>query len=386
MDAAADDPAGRESRVRRTRGAAARDTRAVRGARRVVAWSVGGAVVVLGAWAWALAATSMAAVQAAEARALGPGHTADMPGEDELALVAHDARLAAMVVVVCGVLVGLSTLPRRAALVGSTGAAAAAVVANALLGPVVDGGSVALAAVALALVAGVAGVVGVLGARVGAARVPTRARPSRLPLVLAAALAAGTLPVLVLQGVTSDRYVDWVPADLATANPATALGLAVAAVGASALLARRRADVVLAVLAPLAALAVLVEPAGAAWQVREALWVPGVVLGLAAAPTLLATRRSPRGRALTATALAAAVGVMALVPHVLLVAVLPGGMLGLVVTGPAGAYVNYDGLPVVGGGLVLAALLVLLVLPQVPRRWLQPDRAAPQAARSTVAS
>jgi hypothetical protein len=32
-------------------------------------------------------------------------------------------------------------------------------------------------------------------------------------------------------------------------------------------------------------------------------------------------------------------------------------MLGLVVTGPAGAYVNYDGLPVVGGGVLIAVVL-----------------------------
>ncbi len=338
----------------------------------------GAVVVVLGSWAWALAATSMGAVQAAEARALGPGHTPDMPGQDELALVAHDARLAAMVVVVCGVLVGLSALRRREALAGAAGAAAAVVVANVVLGPVVDGGSVLVAGVCLAVVACSAGA---LAARVGAVR--AAARPSRLPLVLAAALAAGTLPVLVLQGMTSDRYVEWVPPALATANPATALGLGVAVAAASGVLARRTADVVVAVLLPLAALAVLLQPSGSGWQVREDLWVPGVVLGLAAAPALVTTRGSARGRVVAAAVLAAAVGVMALVPHVLLLPVVVGGMFGLVVTGPAGAYVNYDGLPVVGGGLVLAALLLL---PQVPTGWLHRHWAAPDAAGRTVVS
>ena len=47
----------------------------------------GALVVCLGGWAWALAATSMTAVRAADARALGGEHTADMPGHDELTLV-----------------------------------------------------------------------------------------------------------------------------------------------------------------------------------------------------------------------------------------------------------------------------------------------------------
>ncbi|TNM64118.1 hypothetical protein FHN55_14920 [Streptomyces sp. NP160] len=46
----------------------------------------GTAVVRLGSWAWALAATSVPAVRAAEARALGDGHIAEVPGLDELAL------------------------------------------------------------------------------------------------------------------------------------------------------------------------------------------------------------------------------------------------------------------------------------------------------------
>ncbi|MEH3078334.1 MAG: hypothetical protein PGN11_17000, partial [Quadrisphaera sp.] len=68
--------------------------------------TVSGAVLLCaGSWSWALAATSMSAVHAAEARALGDGHTAEMPGQDELALVAHDARLAALFVIACGLAV-----------------------------------------------------------------------------------------------------------------------------------------------------------------------------------------------------------------------------------------------------------------------------------------
>ena len=120
----------------------------------------------LGSFAWALAATSMAAVHAAEARALGPGHTPEMPGEDELALLAHDARLAAMIVIACGLAVVAAGLPRRSAVPGWLGGVVAVVIANATLGRVVDDGSVLLAAGALVLVTGAAGAVsGLVAAR-----------------------------------------------------------------------------------------------------------------------------------------------------------------------------------------------------------------------------
>jgi hypothetical protein len=48
---------------------------------------------------------------------------------------------------------------------------------------------------------------------------------------------------------------------------------------------------------------------------------------------------------------------LAAVPQLLVPPVIVGGMLGLVVTGPAGAYVNYDGLPVLGGGVLIAVVL-----------------------------
>lgn len=106
----------------------------------------GAAIVGLGSVAWALAATSMTAVHAAEARALGPGHTADMPGEDELALVAHDARLASMIAVACGLAVIVAALPWRSAASGWLSGVAAVVIANATLGRVVDDGVGAVSA------------------------------------------------------------------------------------------------------------------------------------------------------------------------------------------------------------------------------------------------
>jgi len=126
-----------------------------------VAPAAGALVAAAGAASWALAATSMAAVQAAEARALGPGHTAEVPGEDELALVAHDARLAALVVVACGLAIALARLPRRVATAAWLGGAVALVVANATLGRAVDGGLLALVPQLLAVPVLVGGGLGV---------------------------------------------------------------------------------------------------------------------------------------------------------------------------------------------------------------------------------
>ena len=319
----------------------------------------------LGSLAWALAATSMTAVHAAEARALGPGHTAEMPGEDELALVAHDARLAAMIVVACGLAVTVAALPPRSAAPGWLGGMAAMVIANAALGRVVDGGSVLLAAGGLILVTGAAGgVAGLVAARRHNAQEADADKHSLL--VMASVLAAGTLPMLFLQGMGSPRYVEWVPADLATSNLVTAMALAVAAVAAAVLLARSTVGVVLGVVLPVAALMVLLEPSGSSWQVRDGAWVVGVVLVLASAPLVLAAAAgrscSRRCRAVTGTVLLASGGLLAAVPQLLVPPILVGGMLGLVVTAPAGAYVNYDGLPVIGGGVLIAAALYTLHL------------------------
>lgn len=315
----------------------------------------------LGSVAWALAATSMTAVHAAEARALGPGHTAEMPGEDELALLAHDARLASMIVVACGLAIVVAALPRRSGVAAWLGGVAAVVIANATLGRAVDRGSVLLAAGALVLVTGAAAAV---ASRRTARRHSTQEDGAVMqwPLLGASAVAAGTLPVLVLQGMGSPRYAEWVPADLATSNLLTAVALAVAAVVAAVLLARSAAGVVLGVVMPMAALVVLVQPSGSSWQVRDGAWVMGVVLVLASAPLMLAAAgRSgtrPR-RAVAGSALLASGGLLAVVPQLLVPPIIVGGLLGMVVTSPAGAYVNYDGLPVIGGGVLIAMALLV---------------------------
>ena len=319
----------------------------------------------LGSFAWALAATSMAAVHAAEARALGPGHTPEMPGEDELALLAHDARLAAMIVIACGLAVAVAARPRRSAVGGWLGGVVAVVIANATLGRVVDGGSVLLAAGALVLVtAAAAAVSSLMAARRESG---SEADPDgQWPLVVASVLAAGTLPVVGVQGMGmgSERYVDWVPANLAMSNVVTAVALAVAVVAAAVLFARSTVDVALGVALPVAALMVLVEPSGASWQMRDGAWVPGVVLVLASAPLVLATAAGHsfprRWRAVAGTVLLASGGLLAVVPHLLALPLVVGGMLGLMVTALAGAYVNYDGLPVIGGGVLIAAALFIL--------------------------
>ncbi|WP_432538016.1 hypothetical protein [Kineococcus arenarius] len=331
---------------------------------------VGAGIVLLGAVAWALAATSMTAVQAAEARALGSGHTAEMPGEDELALLAHDARLAAMILVAAGLALALTAVTRRVAASWWLGAVLAVVIANAALAPVVDGGSMLLAAGALVLVAAAGGA--------GAHRVSTRRRGDQEAsvdgqwfLVGAGVLAAGTLPVLVAQGMGSQRYREWVPGDLAMANVVTALGLAAVVAVAAVLLARSTLDVVLGVVLPAAALVVLLQRSGSWWQVREAGWVLGVVLVLAYAPLVLAAaatstsiagRTARRRRVVAAVVLAVLGGLFAAVPQLLGLPIVVGGMLGLVVTMPAGAYVNYDGLPVVGGGVLIAVVLFVPLL------------------------
>lgn len=324
--------------------------------------------MVLGAVAWALAATSMGAVHAAEVRALGSGHTAEMPGEGELALVAHDARLAAMIVIVCGLAVVLAAFPRRAAVSWWSGGVLAVVIANATLGPVVDGGSVLVAAGALVLAVSAGGVT---GQYVGDRHPGTRHHGEhevdalgRRRLVGAGVLGAGTLPVLQVQGMSSPRYSQWVPGDLAMANLVTALALAAVVLAVGALLARTALDVVVGVVMPGTALGVLLQLSGSSWRVRDAAWVMGVVLALAYAPLLLASRagRSSRGRGVGAGALVVLGGLLAAVPQLLMLPILIGGMLGLLVTMPAGAYVNYDGLPVIGGGVVIAGVLLIVQL------------------------
>jgi len=117
---------------------------------------------------------------------------------------------------------------------------------------------------------------------------------------------------------------------------------------------------------PVAALVVLLEPSGLSWQVRDGVWVLGVVLILASAPLVLAAAGgrscSRRWRAVAGMVLLASGGLLAVVPQLLVLPIIVGGMLGMVVTMPAGAYVNYDGLPVIGGGVLIAAALFILHL------------------------
>jgi hypothetical protein len=165
---------------------------------------------------------------------------------------------------------------------------------------------------------------------------------------------------------SSPRYRDWVPAELATSNLVTVAALAAAVVAAAVLLARSTVDVTLGVVMPVAAFVVLVEPSGSSWQVRDGAWAMGVVLALASGPLVLAEAagrsRSQRWRAVAGSAVLAAGGLLPLLPQLLLPPIIIGGMLGLAVTTPAGAYVNYDGLPVVGGGLLIAVALLVLNL------------------------
>ncbi|WP_432522757.1 hypothetical protein [Kineococcus sp. SYSU DK006] len=352
---------------------------------------LGAGAAVLGALSWGFAVTSMSAVQAAEARALGPGHTSAVPGEDELALVAHDARLVALLVVTCGTGVLLTVLlavrGRRGALSGWASTALALAVANTVLGRSFDGGSVLLAAGSLLAVAAAAACAGVLAAQLASARRPAdRSLPARRPTAWvglgSGLLAAGTLPVLSLQGTTSERYGPWIPADLVTATTATAIALAAVAAGAALVVARTRLDAVLALALPAAALVVLCAPGGGWLHLRPQSWLTGPVLALAVAPLLLGaapdgavpgTRR--RLAAGTALGLLGALG--ALLPQLLALPVVVGGMLGLIVTGPAGAYVNYDGVPVGGGGLLIACALAVPVLVL---------RGGPEPAREPVAA
>jgi hypothetical protein len=213
-------------------------------------------------------------------------------------------------------------------------------IANATLGRVVDGGSVLLAAGGLVLVTGAG--VAVTGL-VGVPRHSTQGpgADEQWSLLLPSVLAAGTLPVLVAQGMGSPRYVDWVPAELAASNLVAALALVVVAVAAAVLLARSAVEVALGVALPVAALVVLLEPSGASWQVRDGAWVMGVVLALASAPLVLAAAAGRSGswrrRAVAGAVLLAAGGLLAVVPQLLVLPILAGGTLGLAVTMPAGA-------------------------------------------------
>lgn len=331
----------------------------------------GVAAAALGVLAWALAATSMGDVQAAEAALLGPGHTPDLPGEDELALVAHDARLAGVIVLAVGT--GLFLSPALGRLRGAAGLplvlAGTALVLNVVLGRAVDGGSVpvaaaALAAVLLTVAAAFLGLARLLPPR--SSRLSRSSQSSRSPGSLGrwwvrghGCVAAGLLPALVLQGLGGERYAAHAPAALALSNVATfgAAVLVLAGVGWSA--ARTPRDRVLAVALPVLTVLVLLGPSVHLVQVRHAMVLPGLALALGLAPLLLVGALALRGRLIALGVLAAG---LALAPVVVVLPAIAGGFAGLVLTAPAGAYVNYDGLPVVGGALVLGAAVFVALL------------------------
>ncbi|WP_432534247.1 hypothetical protein [Kineococcus arenarius] len=376
--------------------------------------AIGAAALAGGAWAWALAATATSAVQAAEARALGPGHTAAMPGEDELALLAHDVRLAAMAALWCALpllLTHPSVLPRRPGagpggprtgppFAPWVGAGVAIVLANALLGPAVDAGPPALAAV-LVLAAVAAGTAA--GAAAG-----TGLRPGPAPsagarwwwLTGSGALAAGTAWTALVQDLDGERYAPFLPQQVAGANAlavlvllatsaAGALAAGSSSEGAGAGAPRRVRSLprtALAVVPTALAAVLLLDPAGVLpdawsdpWRVGPALVAALAPFPLIAGPGLRAPSRRRVGT--TALVLVAVAALSTVALPVLAPVIVVGGMLGLLLTAPAGTYVNYDGLPMTGaGGLVALGALVVLVVLTGERS----ERGAPAAQRSPV--
>ncbi|WP_369069059.1 hypothetical protein [Kineococcus terrestris] len=335
------------------------------------------------ALAWALAATSAGAVRAGETAALGPEHTPDLPGGGELSLAAHDVRLAALVALWCALALLLApaagTRARpRGSVAAWVGGGLALAVANALLGPVVDGRSPALAA-GLLLAAAALGALAAAGAGAAlpggprAARAAGTARPDGTGhrwwwLTAAGALAAATAPLLALQGLSTPAWSPYVPAGLrASATLVTAALLLTAAACAATRPSGRTAGTpapapgvrAACVLVPVAVAALLLlDPV--ALRLREQAWVAGPALVAALAPLVLLTgpgRREPSRRRVRTSAVVLAGLAAAAVPALpaLGLVVVVGGFGGLLVTGPAGAVVGYDGLPLTGGGVLLAA-------------------------------
>ncbi|GAA0287978.1 hypothetical protein [Kineococcus aurantiacus] len=321
---------------------------------------LGGAAVLLGAWAWGLAASSTSAARAGELAALRGDHTAQMPGEGELVLLAHDARLAGMVAVAAGA--GLLLGRRRGAVAGWAAAVAALVVANVALGHRVDGWDPPAAAAALLGAVAAVTALAVLAARRVGRPVGRPAPSSRAWDLAPGVLAAVTVPVLVLQGFGTDRYRPWLPADLGASDLVAAVASLLVVAGCALRCARTRGAARVAVLMPLACLVVLLEPSGGSVQVRGQLWAAGAALVTALAPFVLPGARSPWVRPLVLAAVGVAVG---LVPALLVVPAVVGGVVSMAVLAPAGAVIGYDGLPVVGGALLLApvGLLVVTLLP-----------------------
>lgn len=305
------------------------------GSRAATSRAVGALAALVGAVAWALTVASTDAARAAELALIEAGVP---PGEDPSSvdsagtvdLVLHDTRLGAVVAVLLGVVLLLAAghpqaqRPRWPLVVG---AGAALVVGNAVVAPLLGEGPAAVVVGATALLAATAA--GCAAGRACGALVP-RSTSSEGPerhltwcLVLAGT-AAGTAGSLGVNGLGED----W--GYLLVRGAAVAAALAAAA---------------LTVLAVVAVLLVGSVPRSRLWPLAVAAAAPGVV----SVGVLL-----PGG----------SVDDVVLVAAPLLVVLLPGGILSMALTAPAGAEIGADGLPLVGGGTLsgLVAGLVLVVV------------------------
>ncbi|WP_298988785.1 hypothetical protein [uncultured Pseudokineococcus sp.] len=334
-----------------------------------------------GAVAWGLAVASTGAARAAEAEAVRVGappgadpSVVDAPGTVDLLL--HDVRLGALVAVLGALALVRGSSRTRAAGwgggAGLVGAAAALLVGNAVLGrllvgsrPPGDGAvAVALGATGLLLLAAAGAVLGGAVARrrrsVPVARHEDEDRGTE-----------GSVPWLEQE--VWPASTRWATARLVTAGACagTAGALGVLGVGT------------------------LGQPLHVPGAVAAATLAAASLTALAVAGVLACTAALRRGRWLLAV-LAAVPGLLAVVallvddvvdrvvvpPLVLLL--LPGGFVSMVLTAPAGAVLGVDGLPLVGGGtalgalvgLVAAALLLTRGEPAAPAVGTGPDSAA----------
>ncbi|WP_298802379.1 hypothetical protein [uncultured Pseudokineococcus sp.] len=294
-----------------------------------------------GATAWASAVASTGAARAAELALVEAGAPpggdpwqVDSVGTVDLAL--HDTRLGALVVVLLALVLLVAPAGRAAS--GPRwpvvlGGGAALVLGNVLVAPSVGEGAGGVLAGTAGLLAVV--VVGCAVAAGLAAALPG-ARPSRAgrdPLTLrgrlvGAGAAAGTAVALGVNGLEVDGLGDgWGY-------------LLVPAAAASAALSA-------AVLGVLTVTFVLLGPTPRPGRRRLALAAAAATPGTASAAVLLG-----------GGPLEELVGLLA---GPILFAALPGGLVSLVLTAPAGAEIGVDGLPFVGGG-TLVGLVVGLVL------------------------
>ncbi|MEJ5867215.1 hypothetical protein WDV85_05585 [Pseudokineococcus sp. 5B2Z-1] len=303
--------------------------------------AVGAVAALGGAVAWALAVASTGAARAAELALVEAGAP---PGVDPwqvdsagtVDLVLHDVRLGALVAVLLGLVLlvtGRDRATRRPRWPVVLGGGAALVVGNVVVAPSVGPGASGVLAGTGALLAVVL-VGGVVGSALAAALPGTRASgadggPLPLPVRLGGGgAAAGTAVALGTNGLEVDGLGDgWGY-------------LLVPAAAASAALSA-------AVLGVLTVTFVLLGPTLRPGRRRVALAAAAATPGTAAVAVLLG------GGPLEELA--------GLLAGPFLFAALPGGLVSLLLTAPAGAEIGVDGLPFVGGG-TLVGLVVGLVL------------------------